>query len=298
MSDGRIRAYTYLLLVVVIWGIAPTVIKFGLSEIPPFLFLTYRFLITTIVLLPVFILSKNRSLGLKNLPLVILVSFLGSTLNLGLLFYGTQFTTSLDSSLITATAPIFVALAGTWFLHDRVTKKERIGIIITIVGTVVIAFQSFFEKNPGVVSGITGNMIIFISNIAFVAYLLTSKEALRKGVSPITITFMMFFIGFLTSLPLSYHDLGSITKLSLPAHLSVVYMALFSGALAYYLYQKAQKRIEASEAAVFTYLTPIITAPIGVIWLHEKLTIPYIIGSVIIALGVFLAEWKKRRYNP
>jgi len=84
-------------------------------------------------------------------------------------------------------------------------------------------------------------------------------------------------------------------NISLSAHLSVIFMALFSGALAYFLYQKAQKSIEASEASVFNYLPPIVTAPVATLWLHEKLTIPYIVGSVIIASGVFLAEWKKRQ---
>lgn len=83
-------------------------------------------------------------------------------------------------------------------------------------------------------------------------------------------------------------------SVSLSAHLAVVYMALFSGALAYFLYQRAQKTIEASEASVFNYLPPIVTAPVATLWLHEKITIPYIIGSVVIAIGVFLAEWKRR----
>jgi drug/metabolite transporter (DMT)-like permease len=72
-------------------------------------------------------------------------------------------------------------------------------------------------------------------------------------------------------------------------------MAIFSGAIAYYLYQKAQKTIETSEAAIFLYLQPIVTAPASVIWLNENITPVYIVGSAIIAVGVILAEWKKKR---
>src|SRR5258706_1984532 len=303
MNPARLRAYIQLLIVVVIWGIAPAVIKFGLNELPPFLFLTYRFLITSVVLLPFYLVSKNKGLTLTKLPLIILVSFLGTTLNLGLLFYGTNLTTSLDSSLITATAPIFVALIGVWFLKEHVTKREKIGIAITIAGTLLIAVQAFFEKGTAGTSNILGNLIIFASNFAFVAYLLFSKETLRKGVSPMTITFMMFLVGFLTTVPLALTEVKiteivpKLMTISFSAQLSVIFMALGSGALAYFLYQKAQKTIEASEAAIFTYLTPIVTAPLGVIWLHEQLTPIYVIGSVIIAVGVFLAEIKKKRHN-
>lgn len=298
MNPARLRAYFFLLIVVVIWGIAPSVIKFALGELPPFLFLTYRFLITSVILFPFYLASKEKGLTFGNLPLILIVA-VTSTLNLGLLFYGTNLTTSLDASLITATAPIFVALAGVWFLHEHVTTREKLGIVITIIGTIVIALQSFFEVGLGAERSILGNTIIFTSNIAFAAYLLLSKEALRKRVSPFTITFMMFFLGFIMMIPLTLRELPlreilpKLISISIPAQLSVLFMALFSGAVAYLLYQKAQKTIEASEAAVFTYLTPIVTAPVATVWLHEKLTTPYIVGSIIIAVGVILAELKK-----
>jgi drug/metabolite transporter (DMT)-like permease len=299
--NPRTRAYIELLIVVLIWGVAPSVIKFTLGELPPFLFLTYRFLITTIVLLPFYLKSKNKGVTFSNLYLIILVSFLGSTLNLGLLFFGTNLTTSLDSSLISATSPILVILAGIIFLKEHVTKREKFGILITILGTIVITLQSFFEAGAPGTHSVLGNIIILLSNLAFAAYLIISKKALKEGVSPFTLTFMMFIIGFITCLPVVFIEskpseiLPLILNLNLSSHLSVLYMALISGALAYFLYQKAQKTIEASEASVFNYLPPIITAPVAMLWLHEKLTLPYLLGSVVIAAGVFLAEWKKQK---
>lgn len=68
MNPARLRAYFQLLIVVVIWGIAPSVIKFALGELPPFLFLAYRFLITTVVLLPFYLAAKEKGLGLSKLP--------------------------------------------------------------------------------------------------------------------------------------------------------------------------------------------------------------------------------------
>ena len=303
MNPARLRSYLLLLIVVVIWGIAPSVIKFALGELPPFLFLAYRFFITTLVLLPFYLASKNKGFDKSDFLLIILVSLLGSTFNLGLLFYGTNLTTSLDSSLISATSPILVILAGVMFLGDRVTAREKFGVFITILGTIIIALQSFFEFGTPFKHSILGNFVIFLSNVAFAAYLILSKKALRKGISPFTITFMMFLIGLITTIPLAFAESGTLNlipklmSISLPAQLSVIYMALLSGALAYILYQMAQKSIEASEASVFNYLPPIVTAPVATLWLHEKLTLPYIIGSVVIALGVFLAEWKKRRYT-
>jgi drug/metabolite transporter (DMT)-like permease len=114
---------------------------------------------------------------------------------------------------------------------------------------------------------------------------------------------MMFLVGLITIIPFAYKEAGGygfinqITTISIQTHAAVLYMAFLSGALAYYLYQRAMKTIETSEAAVFHYLQPLVTAPVGVLWLHEKLTVPFIVGSVVIALGVILAEMKRKRYN-
>ena len=74
-------------------------------------------------------------------------------------------------------------------------------------------------------------------------------------------------------------------------------MAVLSGTLAYFLWHRAQKSIEISEVGLFAYLYPIFGVPLSVIWLKESISPTFIIGCIVIALGVVLAEWKKRRYN-
>ncbi len=303
MNPARLRAYFELIIAVAIWGVAASVIKFGLTDLPPFVFLSYRYLITTLILLPFFLATKEKHITFKNIGFLVLISFLGSTFNHGLLFYGTKFSTSLDSSLITATAPILVILAGFLFLKEHITHKEKIGIAVTLLGTLVIMLQSFFESGPHSSLSIFGNTLLFICNIAFAAYLILSKEIIREKVSPFTLTFMTFLVGFITTLPLTIFEmkpanlLSTIVHLNLGTQLSVFYMAILSGALAYFLYQGAQKTIEASEASVFQYLQPVATAPVAVLWLGEKITIPMVVGSILVIIGVFLAEWKKKRYN-
>jgi drug/metabolite transporter (DMT)-like permease len=72
-------------------------------------------------------------------------------------------------------------------------------------------------------------------------------------------------------------------------------MAFLSGSLAYYLSTKAQKTIEIGDAAIFSHLYPLFSTPLAVLWLGERITPIFIIGGVIIAIGVFLAEYKKSK---
>jgi drug/metabolite transporter (DMT)-like permease len=303
MNPHRLRAYIYLVLVAAIWGIAGPVIKFTLPSLPPFIFLTYRFFISTIVFLP-FLLFKNTKIpsNRRDLAILTLIALLGSSINLGLLFYGYNYTTALDASLLGATSPIFVVAASMYFLKERVTKKEKIGLLIAFLGTLAIIFQPLAENKILFRENILGNILIVMANIAGVFYVILSKYGLKHKYDPLTMTFYTFFLGFVTLLPLASVQAGSLSNLvsvivnsSIQTHLGVLYMALLSGSLAYFLYQKAQKTIEASEAALFSYLSPLFAIPLAVFWLKEEITIFYLLGAAIIATGVIIAENKRRK---
>ncbi len=285
-----------------IWGFAGVVVKVTLNELSPFVFLLYRFFLIVILLVPFAIykkvrLPRNRS-EIFNL---ILLSFFGTTLNLSLLFYGTKLTTVIDQAIITGTGPMLVVLAGVIFLKEHITKQEKVGILVTIIGTFVLTVIPFFETKGDGYSNILGNFLIVLANFAWIGFVVLSKKSLRKNADPILLTTAGFVVGFVTMIPMALVETGSFGKIfsmisnaSLISHLGVVYMAVFSGALGYFLYQKGQKTIEVSEAALFTYLQTVFTIPFAVVLLGEKMTTSFIIGSIIVVIGIAIAEYKRR----
>ena len=305
MSERRTRAYIYLVINAAIWGIAGVVVKITLREITPFVFLAYRFLITLAVLVPIafFVKTKIPRDG-KVLWKLFIVSILSTTINLGLLFYGISYSSVLDQTVISASAPILIIAASGVFLHEKIVRKEKIGILITIVGNLVIVLQPILEGGAFKAQNAFGNFLILPSNLAYVIYVILTKEQLKEKIDPFLIVVASFFVGFVTILPFAIFEAHGITPmvnqvkhLTLLGQSGVIYMALLSGALGYFLYQLGQKSIEASEASLFTYLQPIFVAPFALLLLHEEISTPFIIGSIIIAFGIFVAEWKKRRYN-
>ena len=290
--SARTRAYILLLITVAIWGFAGPVIKFTLDYFDPVVFLTYRFLLTSLILIPLLFIFEPRFwtklshftprdwfyLGLCGLT--------GTSLQLGLLFWGFNLTTSIDASLLSSASPILSTLAGCWILHDHITRREKIGIAIAFVGSIVVVFQPFSGS-------LAGNLLVVAADVVWVAYLILSKKLLRHQLSPLLITTSNFFIGFLSmSLLLFVNHKSLIVNQPLGAHLGVIYMAVFSGAIAYFLFQRAQKSIETSEANVFTYLMPLFSTPLAYFWLKEPITLPFVIGAVIIAAGVTISEIK------
>lgn len=296
--SARIHAYVLLLVTVAIWGAAAPIIKFTLGELQPVLFLFYRFTISAVAALALsaiigFKLPSNRNV----LLLTLLYGFLTSTVSLGLVFFGLERTTAVNASLIGVIGPILVTVAGVLFLHEHVTSREKIGIGIAVLGATLTVLEPLLQRADG--STLTGNILIFASLLVAVVTTVIAKILLRDNVEAATATSISFFVGFITFVPITLlaytpnEVVAQIKQVSLPYHLGVWYMALLSGNLAYFIWHKAQKTIEIGEAAIFGYLGPLFAIPLAVLWLKEVINTTFIIGAVIIAVGVFIAEYKR-----
>ncbi|OGC59793.1 hypothetical protein A2890_02665 [candidate division WWE3 bacterium RIFCSPLOWO2_01_FULL_53_14] len=301
MSKSRTAAYLALLATALIWGAAGPVIKFTLGGIPALPFLTYRFALSSLFALAMIPLGglqlpKDK----KIIALAILYGFLTSTVGLGLLFLGLEKTTVLDMTLLAVIGPLLIVAAGAIFFHEHVPPRERIGIAIALAGMVLTVIEPIL-KNGAAVGQIQGNALILLSLLAGTASAVLVKDLAKAGVPAVTLANLAFIVGFLTILPLTIFDgdlpylVSTVKNLTLPYHLGVIFMALFSGNLAYTLWARAHRSIEVGEAALFAYLYPIFAAPLAVFWLGETITGPFIAGAAIIAIGVFVAEYRSSR---
>ncbi len=303
MNPIRLKAYLYLAIVVVIWGVAGPVIKITLNTgLAPDLFLLYRFMFSAIAALIMFALTNFKiARNFGEFLQVIIYSVLNSTITLGLLFWGTAKTTLLDMSLISIFGPLLTIALGYYFLRDRITKQEKTGTFLALVGSLFILIEPLESQQKD--GRLVGNILVLASVIAGAVAGLLAKELLRKGYGAVRLANYSFLIGFLTMIPisLSLHPLGQITGIFMKGNplffFGIMYMGLLSGTLAYILNNLGLKSIELSETALFSYLYPILSAILAVKLLGDKITTTIVIGSIITFVGVFLAEFKKKRYN-
>lgn len=301
--NNRLTAYLLLLVVAAIWGAALPIIKFTLGGFSPLIFLTYRFGVSAVISLVLILLLGLQIPRKKTVILLTLgYGFLTSTITLGLLFLGIERTTAVDTTLIAATAPILVTVAGVVFLNEHATRRERMGIALAFSGVVVTLLEPILKNHDGVF-GLAGNIFVFVSVLAGTASAVMAKVILRKEVSPATAVNISFIVGFLTLLPAAlilYSPqaiINQIQSASLPYHMGLWYMAIFSGNIAYFFWHKAQKTIEVGEAGLFTYLQPLFALPLAVLWLGETISPAFVTGAVIITTGVLLAEYKKNLFK-
>jgi len=302
MTPARKSAYFALMATAIIWGFAPPIIKYTLGFITPTSFLFYRFLIAGLILTPLFFIKlKKAKLTSKEIIKYFWLGLLGTPVTLYLLFAGISQTTAIDASVIAITSPILVILGGAFLLKESVNENEKIGIGLTIVGTLAVILQPFLETNFDFGHHIWGNVLVFCGAITWAGFTLIAK---KQKLDPFILTAFSFLTGTLSMLPfflwerffLNAHFpllISSdrfIFSIPLQALFGIFYMAILGSVVAYFAYIDGLAKIEASEAVIFTYLQPVFAIPAAAIFLGEKITFPFLIGASFIGIGLFVCE--------
>lgn len=299
----RYKAYLLLLLVSMIWGAASPVVKHTLLWFPPWLFLTYRFAISTAIALPYISITKAKfPKKSRDVWLLWLTCLISAPLSLFLFFLALDKTTSLSGSLITAIGPLILIVGGVLFFHERITKYEKFGIGIALIGTIITVLGPMIMNGHADTLGkLEGNSIMLLAVITDMVGALLSKKSTDRGISITLIAQFQFIVGFLIFLPILLlwqtpaAIVSTIVNAPFEAHAGVFFMAVISGTIAYTLRIIAVKPIEISEAALFNYLSPLWAAILSVLWLGESITASYIVGGSILAFGVMISEYRGDR---
>jgi len=226
----------------------------------------------------------------------LIYGLLATTVALSFLFIGINNSTVLDLALIGNSGPLLVMLGGWILFRDHITHREKVGTIITLAGTALVVLGPVLI-NSSIVK-LTGNLFLVVFLVIDSSTILFSKYLVKKKVSPVFIANVAFIVGAITLIPfvINYYGFSeyitTLKSLDISYHLGVWYMAILSGNVAYSLLVRGVRTIEVSEAGLFAYLQPVISTPLAVLWLGETITPLFIIGAIIIASGVFIAEKK------
>lgn len=272
-----------------IWGANNTVMKITLLSVPLFLLAFIRFGAASVLLLP-FVVKKLR-VKRQDWGRLLLCGLCGVTLNIAFFFSGIKLTTALNAGIIVSSTPIFTLLFANIFLKEKITYKLLAGSALGIAGIIVIIGRDILYN--GLSLSPVGDLLMLAATLSFVAYEILSKR-LFKTYNSSTITYYSFLIGALTFLPLAFFELINnpvwFTYLTATSFFGIGYGILCASLLAYSFWEWGLSKIEASRVGFFFYLDPVVSTIVAVLVLSEKITMPFVLGSLLIFAGLFLAE--------
>jgi len=279
----------------VIWGASIPIFKWSLQEVPPFTFAFMRFFISAIILLPFTI--HSLKISRQDFVSLFVLSFLGFFLHIGILLYGLSISSSVNASVIATAAPIFLLIGSAILFKEKIKSRTIVGTAISLIGVTAIILRPIFDH--GLDGTILGNSLFVLSTISFVGYTFILKNYVTH-LRAVTVTFYLFAFATLTFLPFYLVEATQkniLFALSGQAFIGILFGAVFTSVIGYILYNFAIRKVKASETGIFLYIDPFITVLIAVPLLHENITFTFVIGALLVFIGIFIAE-KRLQYHP
>lgn len=158
----------YILLALAQAAIALNVVvgKFVIEqEMPIFLFLGIRFLLSSLILTAMMFVGKMKLLTpthpTGHLEKKDWIFLLGQAVTGGILFnylffWGIESTTATSAGIISSTLPAFLAVCAYVFLGEKFTTAKIFGILLAIAGIVVISLDN--GTDPDAITGAFGGI--------------------------------------------------------------------------------------------------------------------------------------------
>ena len=277
-----------------IWGGAAPIFKWSFENIHPFTLGFLRFFLSTIILYP-FVKGKLK-IRVKDIPILFFVS---ATLavQIIILFIALTKTASINSPIIGSSAPLFLLFFGIMFLKEFPTKRKVIGGIIGFLGVMIIVLQPIIEK--GLDTSVTGNLLLILATLISVINAIGIKKV-SKRYNPLVLVFISFAVSTIFFVPLFVQEIsmyGFLSQLNNQGIIGIIYATIFSSVIAYACYYYAIRYLLVFDIGVYSYLDPFVGIILAMSLLSEIPTSIFILGSILIFLGIFISEGRLH-YHP
>jgi len=271
-----------------IWGAMYVVSKVVLDIIPPFALITTRLLLGGLTLYLVLLRRGPFRVSRQDFWRVFAVGTVGYGISLGLQFVGTKLSTAANGALVTSATPAFVLLFACRLLGERITPMRLAALLVSTIGVVAV----IDPRNAALDASLFwGNMSLLGAALTWALYSVLVRVVTRQ-LDVLTVSLVAFLGGLPISVPagtfeMSTLGIGEITPWVLAG---VLFLGIICTALAMFLWNNAFALVDAGRASITFFAQPVVGTLLGWLFLHESITPLFLLGGLLIAIGILLAS--------
>lgn len=185
-----------------------------------------------------------------------------------------KLTTAANAIVLQYTAPIWIALFGSWFLGERADRADWVTIAV-VLGGMGLFFADGFEVGHEL-----GDAVAALSGIFFAG--MTIALRYQKDGSPVESIILGNAAGFLVGLPWIVHA----PSLPLRGWLALAVLGSVQLGFSYRLYAKAIRHVTALEAVLIPVIEPILNPVWVLLALREKPTRLALVGAAVVLVAI------------
>lgn len=232
-------------------------------------------------LIGLFLLVTRQKIEVKGLGrelMLLLLSGMAMGINWILLFEAYKYTTVAISTLSYYFAPVIVTAVCPFLFKEKMTKKQIICFLMSTLGlSLVIGITELGSGSNNAVGVAFG-----LGAACFYAAVILLNKSI-KGIAGIQRTFLQFLSAIVILLPYVLLSGGMhLARLDVAGWVCLLVVGLIHTGVTYCLYFSSLKELPGQEAAILSYIDPLVAVIIGVLILGEPLTWQQLIGGSLI----------------
>ena len=204
-----------------------------------------------------------------------------------LLFQAYRYTTISAATLSYYFAPVIVTIVSPFLFREKLTAKQIICFCMSTLGLVMIIGVNNLSRGG---SDLIGILFGLGAAVFYATVILLNKFI--KNVAGIHRTLLQFFAAIIILVPyVGCTDGVNLSTLNTVGWVCLLIVGLIHTGVTYCMYFSALKDLPGQEAAILSYIDPLVAVIVSVLILGESMTIMQLIGGILI-LGFTL--WNEK----
>ncbi|WP_126429009.1 DMT family transporter [Brevibacillus marinus] len=287
MKHPSILAYTKIALAMAIVGSSVVVGKLIISSFPVFLASALRFMVASMILIPLLLRQEKQFpiIGFQDLLVLFLQALTGIFLFNVFLLYGLKYTNAMEAGIITSTLPAAIGLVSVIFLKERLSIKKGLGILFAVFG---ILLMNLIGGEHGDRNAFLGTLLI-LGAVFGETLFITLGKLVANRLTPLTISTMMSIFGLLMFLPFAVYEAKNFdfATVGIGDWIYILYFGIVVTVLAFLLMYQGLAKVPASSAGVLTSVVPLSSVILSFLMLKEEFLFTHLLGMVLVLLAIF-----------
>ncbi len=281
------KAVLFTVLAGFLWGTSFPAIKIGLQHMDAYTFVFLRFLVASLTMFSVTLLTRNFRFSFNKKRLILFLGLINGIAYL-LQYMGMVYALASASSLYVNLSVVWVALLSPIALKERLGGKKVAGVLVSILGVVLMTTNLDFASLGTV--DVMGNFLVIGAGIIWAVFIIYNKFLVGESTNLIqSMTWMLLFT-LLPLLPTAVFSTSDFFSLPWDAWLAIIYTAIFCWVIPYYLWLRGLKHISPVTSAVVLLTEILVAVAISTIILGEALTVVSGIGSIFILIAILIVS--------
>lgn len=278
----------------VIWGSTYLLNKIAVSELPPFMLASIRFITAGIL---IFLICRVMRVDLRvsgsQLKNSAIAGFLFLSLGNGLVVWALRFVDTGFAALEISAQPLLVLILMKILHGKKIKSMSIVGIILGMFGIYLLVSQQQVISQE---NSILGMIMIFIALLSW-AYgsLFVSSADLPSNY--LVNTGYQMVIGGIIMLIVSLvigEEWMSPENWTSPTIYSMILLVIFGSIVAFTSFNYLLKVVSPEKVSTSTYVNPIIALLLGWYFLGEVITLQSIIAAVVLLTGVYFINTRRK----